>query len=79
MKLINTPPDTIRDAIALYFGKDEDILIPVAGDVKDEHSFGETWIVITQKKVLLIGPGKNKEIEVKDIPLASLIGQQGQQ
>lgn len=72
MKLLNRPPDKVREVITLYLGKDEDILILVAGDIKDEHSFGERWIVVTAKRVLLVGDGDKEQLKVEDIPIASL-------
>ena len=72
MKLVNTPPDKIREVITLHIDRDENILILVASDVKDEHSFGERWIVVTGKRVLFVGQDNDEQVKVKNIPVETI-------
>ena len=82
MRLVCKVPAKIRRIINSQISKKDKILILVKSDIKDHHSFGDKWIAVTKKKIIIITPLDNKQFDtaamliknIKNIRIENLIG-----
>ena len=77
---IETLPPVIMDKLHRVKPPEESVLIQVATDMADERSFGEQWLVVTGKRLLVIpSDGEDGTVEVpihdvKTVKAEELVG-----
>ena len=75
---IETMPDDMEAKLQVPEG--EEILIQIATDLDDRREFGQQWVVVTDKQMLVIpANGKNRTVsvpisEVSEIKQEELVG-----
>ena len=54
MKLIEQTPDTVSQKIQNVLTLEEEEFIRVSTDLDAEGNFGEQWVVVTDKRVIVV-------------------------
>ena len=70
-------PSTVERKLSAVKPPDETVLLQVVTDMADERVYGERWLVLTEKRVLLLspdGPDGTVDLPVSDVSTAKLEG-----
>jgi len=65
-------PAPILERINRGAAKQERVLIRLAADMDADRRFGFCWLVVTDRRVLLIGDAANRELSLQEIQFAQL-------
>ena len=83
MKLLEQMSDTVSQKIQHVLTRDEEELIRVSTDLNPDGNFGEQWIVVTDKRVIVMPIALNPDPigaagtdGVVDVPIKELVGVQ---
>lgn len=83
MRLLEQVPDTVGQKIQNILTHDEEEFIRVSTDLNPDGNFGEQWIVITDKRVIVVPVALNPDSigaegtdGVVDVPIKELVGVQ---
>ena len=71
MKLLEQMPDAVRQKIRNVLTQEEEELIRVSTDLNPDGTFGEQWIVVTDRRVIL-APAEGVD-GVVDVPIKELV------
>ena len=71
MKLLEPMPHTIEEKIRGFLPPEEEELIRVSTDLNRDGSFGTQWVIVTDKKILIVSPGDTNG--VMQVPIAEVL------
>ena len=74
---IETLPSAVQAKLTAAKPPDEAVLLQVATDMADERVYGERWLVLTEKRLLLLspdGPDGTVDLPVSEVSTARLEG-----
>ena len=71
MKLLESIPNSVRVKISNFFSTEEEELIRVSTDLNQEGKFGTQWVVVTDRRLLIV-PTEGLD-GIVDIPIGELI------
>jgi ATP-binding cassette subfamily B protein len=74
MKLLEQMPDAVRQKIRNVLTQEEEELIRVSTDLNPDGTFGEQWVVVTDRRVIL-APAEGVD-GVVDVPIKELMSVQ---
>ena len=61
---IQAPPPRVLAQLEARGVVDEEIQIQLAADMADEQVFGERWLVVTDRRILLLSPDGEGSTEI---------------